>query len=122
MDSMPFNTRLLDESIAKRRQQNEQTRQETLKRLLAWLDDRGSQYGIDRVYIFGSVTAPGRFRADSDIDLAIEQMAPEAFFAMMGQLAEAFERDVDLVELRKCHFADRIRAKGVVWNNPSLQS
>lgn len=119
---MPFNTRLLDESIAKRRQQNEKIRQETLGRLLKWLDDHGGQYGIDRVYIFGSVTAPGRFRADSDIDLAIEQMAPEAFFAMMGQLAEALERDVDLVELTKCHFADRIRAKGVVWNSPSLQS
>jgi predicted nucleotidyltransferase len=118
---MAFNTRLLDAAIAKRRQQNEQTRQETLTKLLQWFDQHGSQYGVDRVYIFGSLSRPGRFRDNSDIDIAVEQMAPTLFFALIGQLAEALERDVDLVELEKCHFADRIRAEGVLWNNPSLR-
>lgn len=118
---MAFNTRLLDAAIVKRRQQNEQIRQETLTKLLQWFDQNGNQYGVDRAYIFGSLSCPGRFRESSDIDIAVEQMAPSAFFALIGQLAEAFRRDVDLVELEKCYFADRIRVEGIVWNNPSLR-
>ncbi|NJL49876.1 MAG: hypothetical protein HC929_23835 [Leptolyngbyaceae cyanobacterium SM2_5_2] len=51
----------------------------------------------------------------SDVDVALESLAPEHFFRAMGALSETVGRDVDLVELHKCPFAARIRQGGLLW-------
>ncbi len=45
----------------------------------------------------------------------VEPMEPAHFFATMNALAEALGREVDLVELDRCHFAHRIRERGIEW-------
>jgi predicted nucleotidyltransferase len=65
--------------------------------------------------LFGSLTCPYHFTERSDIDVAVEKLAPDAFFQVMATLSEALERDVDLIELSKCHFAPRIREQGLLW-------
>ena len=107
---------LRDAAIARRRQENEQMRLRLMELTLQWLQDQAESYGIDRAYLFGSLTRPYRFRADSDVDVAVEQVNPERFFEAIASLSEAVERDVDLIELAKCHFADRVRQQGVQWN------
>lgn len=113
---MTFATPILDRALADRRQQNEQQRLAICDRVLAWLDEVGQQYGIDRAYLFGSLTRPYRFTARSDVDLAVEAIDPERFFQAIAELSEQVEREVDLVELSKCLFADRIRQQGIVWS------
>jgi predicted nucleotidyltransferase len=112
---MPFPTPILDRTLAARRQQNERQRLATCDRVLAWLDAVGQQYGIDRAYLFGSLTRPYRFTERSDVDVAVEAIDSESFFQAMAELSEQVEREVDLVELSKCPFADRIRQQGIVW-------
>jgi predicted nucleotidyltransferase len=113
---MPFPTPILDRALADRRQYNEQQRLATCHLVLAWLDTVGRQYGIERAYLFGSLTRPNRFTECSDVDVAVESIDSESFFEAMAKLSEQVERDVDLVELSKCPFADRIRQQGIVWN------
>nr|HID13681.1 nucleotidyltransferase domain-containing protein [Anaerolineae bacterium] len=38
------------------------------------------EFGASRVYLFGSLAREGRFHERSDVDLAVEGIAPERFF------------------------------------------
>jgi hypothetical protein len=112
---MPFDTSVLDAALARRRAKNEQTRQELLTRLLDLLAELGPTYGIQQAYIFGSLISPDRFGPHSDIDVAVEQIEATRFFEAIGKFSAVLGREVDLVELDKCHFAHRIRQKGMLW-------
>jgi len=54
--------------------------------------------GAREVYLFGSA-ATGTLREGSDIDLAVEGLAPERFFGAMGVAGDILRRPVDLVDL-----------------------
>lgn len=67
-------------------------------------------YGATRVILCGSL-ARGDFHTDSDIDLAVEGLAPELFFQAGAQLErEAGDIVVDLVPLESANPAYRERA------------
>jgi len=51
---------------------------------------------IQAVYLFGSVVRPGRFRPDSDVDVAIDCEDVEVETPFWRMLEEGLERDVDL--------------------------
>ncbi len=108
-------TYLLDEAIIRRQKALEKERQLTLKQVKQWLEANGKRYGIKQAYIFGSLICPNRFTKTSDVDLAVESIEPEHMFMTMTALAEALEREVDLIELFKCPFAHRIRQEGILW-------
>jgi len=112
---VPFDTYLLDQALARRREAQEHSRRHMLDRVLRLLDEMGPQCNIHHAYIFGSVTRPYRFSEDSDVDIAVEPVPPEQFFAAIGAFALALGREVDLIELDKCPFAHRILEEGIEW-------
>lgn len=112
---MAFKTCLLDEALARRRAIMERTRRAVLAELVRLLGEWGPRYGIRHAYIFGSITRPGHFTEDSDVDIAVERMVPEDYFLAMSAFASALGREVDLIELDRCHFAHRIRERGIKW-------
>lgn len=114
-DRVPFDTSLLDRALAQRRAARERERQAVLAQLMDLLRELGPRYGISEAYIFGSVTRPGRFDERSDVDIAVERIAPEHLFDAIGAFSSALGREVDVIELRKCRFADRIRSQGIRW-------
>lgn len=107
-------TYLLDEALIRRKKALEKERQLTLTQVKQWLEANGKRYGIEQAYIFGSLICPNRFTKKSDVDLAVESIEPEHMFMTMTVLAEALEREVDLIELSKCPFAHRIRQEGIL--------
>jgi predicted nucleotidyltransferase len=115
--TMTPNTNYLDKCLKEKAAKNEKERQRILKDVQAWLDEFGSEYGVQQAYIFGSLTYPNRFHEESDIDIAVEQADPAGFFSMISFLMTDFNRDVDVIPLNKCHFADKIRKTGVLWTN-----
>lgn len=112
---MAFDTYILDDWIAERRTKLEQERQATFAKVLQWLEEFGHTYGIHQAYLFGSVIRPGKFTEASDIDIAIDEVNPEDFFNLISLLSTELGREVDLIELKKCHFAHRIRQQEVLW-------
>jgi len=116
---MPYPTPLLDQIQAQHRQQNEQERLATLAKITSWLESNAHSYGIFEAYIFGSVTRPYGFTQLSDVDVAVEQIHPQLFFPAIADLSEQVERDVDLIELSKCHFSNLLRQKGIKWTAPN---
>lgn len=115
MSKTPFNTAKLDKILLNKRFQREKERQLLLNKTLEWLEEFGAKYRIEQAYIFGSVTEPNRFHDQSDIDVAVEQINPKDFFSAIGLLSEHLARDVDIIQLNQCHFANRIRQQGIPW-------
>ena len=113
---MAFPTPLLDARLAREKEQNERERQQLLPLALAWLQAHGLDYGISRGYLFGSVTEPGRFTQSSDIDIAVDTWETGNIFGLMGYLSLYLNRDVDVIPLDQCHFADKIRRLGMPWS------
>jgi uncharacterized protein len=112
---MPFSTHLLDTALQHRRELNEQQRSVLLDRVIQWLESHGQEYGIEQAYIFGSLIYPDRFTEYSDVDVAVESIDPNRFFEAIALLSESVERDVDLVDLSKCTFANQIRQREIQW-------
>ena len=110
-----FDTSLLDQAWAEQKSRWEWERQSLLKRLRQWLDVHGAQYNVERAYIFGSLATPNRFNDLSDIDLAVTAAASDRILALMAALARALGREVDVVILSQCHFAQKIRREGMLW-------
>jgi len=70
-------------------------------------------FGVTRVVLFGSL-ARGRFRPDSDIDLAVEGLAAAAFFPALAQASQLSEFPLDLkpIEDLAPHFRMRVLLTG----------
>ena len=85
---------------------------EALPRLVARLKD---EYSATRIILFGSL-ARGRFHVGSDIDLAVEGVASEAFFYALADLIALSPYPVDLkpIEALEPHFKNRVLSTGEV--------
>jgi len=112
---MSFETTRLDVAIAQKRAHWEQERQTILAQVLDWLDTVGHQHGIQQAYIFGSLSQAGRFTPTSDVDVAIVGLPPQSHFELMSHLQTLVGREVDMIELDRCHFQHRIRETGILW-------
>ncbi|MCA9998501.1 MAG: hypothetical protein KDE56_22215 [Anaerolineales bacterium] len=112
---MAFDTALLDHVLAERHVCWEQERQQLLICLRQLLNKRAAAFGVEVAYIFGSLIQPNRFTTRSDIDVAVESVAPGQFIPFKVLLETTLKRDVDLILLEKCHFADDIRREGELW-------
>lgn len=116
----PFSTSKLDQVFSNQALANEKVRQNLLQQIIKWLDEHGLEYGIQTAYIFGSLSQPYKFHQHSDIDIAVEQINADDFCAVIGWLSEAMARDVDIIEVNKCHFGDRIKQTGIRWTATNL--
>lgn len=72
--------------------------------------------GAKRVILFGSL-ATGRFRKDSDVDIAVEGLSAKAYFKALGIVEEILD-DIpfDLVDLREAlpSVVERIKKEGII--------
>jgi len=70
-----------------------------IRRLLpALVEVLVGEFGVRRVVLFGSLTK-GIAHRDTDVDLAVEGLAPEQYFAALTRCAEVARRNVDLVPI-----------------------
>ncbi|WP_417033394.1 nucleotidyltransferase family protein [Dolichospermum circinale] len=65
--------------------------------------------------MFSSVTRVDKFRQNSDVDVAVENINPEKYCLAISFLSTYLERDVDIIRLNDCHFSHRIRQTGILW-------
>lgn len=113
-----FKTDVLDRAIARKRREREALRLAVQARALQLLDE--SPVELDEAILFGSVVRPGRFSAHSDVDVAVPDLEARLYFALMGHLEEGLERDINLVLIDICRFADTIRRTGLRWKRTSM--
>ncbi len=74
------------------------------------------QFGVTQVVAFGSLTRAGMYDERSDIDLAVQGLAPDRFWDGYVQVAAVVgDFEFDLVDLDRCaeHLRNEILRNGV---------
>lgn len=105
--------KLLLERAKREAESNEKARLETL----AALRDALARTAPGCVaWVYGSLTIPGAFNRDSDVDIAFESL-PErcSLFLMQSLLSEACGREVDVCLLEETRLRPKIQKEGVRW-------
>jgi uncharacterized protein len=115
MNQQKFNFSVWERNCARKRKEREKLRQLAIARLDKALEVLSEKYSWNGIFIFGSVTREGAFHENSDIDVGIEGLDPLQHHEFVGELSRLLERDVDVVLLEECGFADRIKEKGLKW-------
>lgn len=57
------------------------------------------EFGASRIYLFGSLTKKDQFHERSDIDLAVQGIAPERFFKAWATACSGSNVPIELVDL-----------------------
>ncbi len=114
MISMPY--QLIDKVIENRKADRETKRLETLFALKEVLSNLAPKYGFSRAYVFGSVVKKGKFRYESDVDIAVFDLKNENFFRLMSDISNSLGREVDLYQIEIDEFLrKRIEDTGILW-------
>lgn len=101
--------------VQKKTEMQEITRKRGLQAVSRALDQLSEEYAWDDAFIFGSVTQPGRFSDTSDIDIGLWGLQRFALYEFVGKISTLLDRDVDVVRLEECRFAEKIINNGIQW-------
>lgn len=99
-----------------REAEREKLRLSILEQVHSALTTLEKKYCWEEAYLFGSVSNKGRFRDNSDIDIAIIGLNRLDHYAFTGDISETLSMRVDVVLLEECPFANSIKEKGLKWN------
>jgi len=111
---MPYD--LTDRIIEKQKADRERERQQVLSSVKDILEELAPEYGFSKAYIFGSIVKPGRFRRNSDVDIAIFDLKDEDFFRLMAEISRKLERNVEICQMETVD--ERLRRsieEGILW-------
>lgn len=113
--SVPYT--LIDKIIEKQKADREKRRSEVLSALKGVLKELAPKYSFSRAYIFGSIVKEGKFRRESDIDIAVFNLKDQYFFRLMAEISGRLERDVDLYQIGTMDdgLRRRVEERGVLW-------
>ena len=75
------------------------------------------KYQWNEAYLFGSLILEGRFRPDSDIDIAVLGLKKHDYYEFIGEISDILNKRVDVVLLEECTFGPFIKEKGIKWNH-----
>lgn len=68
------------------------------------------------VWVYGSILKPGRFRRESDIDIALEHPSTQnSLYALQSLLTEATEHPIDVCLLEATRLKEKIMSQGQRW-------
>ncbi len=115
MNQEKFDTSIWERNLARKAEEREKLRQTVLVRLDEALKVLSEKYSWEEIFIFGSITRKSAFNDGSDVDIGIEGLNPLDHYAFVADISSLLERDVDVVILEECGFADRIKEKGLKW-------
>ena len=112
---MPYD--LIDKLIEKQKADIEKRRGEVLDSLKKILKELAPKYGFSKAYIFGSTVKKGRFRSESDVDIAIFDLKDQHFFHLMAEISRRLERNVDLYQIATLDegLRNKIEEQGELW-------
>lgn len=97
MDVTPYLGNMI-RMAACEREAEQRRAQEARRRLPAVVRELVERFGARRVVLFGSLLS-GRLHERSDIDIAVEGLAPERYWEALWRCSEALGHDVDLVPI-----------------------
>ena len=114
-NNVPFDISVWRRALIENRHAGERHRLRTVDKVLNAIEQLSHSYQWDDLYIFGSATKSERFGKVSDIDIGIAGLDKFLHYRFVADLSNLVEREVDVVRLEDCSFADTIRTRGIRW-------
>jgi len=99
----------------KKIEEREKKRVEILKKTFEALKELSKIVSFKEAYIFGSVTKPYQFGEYSDIDIAFKDFDSDKIFYMTAFLSSYLLRDVNVIDIEKVHFKEKILRESIKW-------
>jgi len=93
----------------------EDLRQKVFQELRDALCLLSEKYDWDDLYIFGSILNRGGFSERSDVDIALGGLNKFQHYRFVADISMILNREVDVVLLEDCPFAETIQKKGLRW-------
>ena len=113
--NVPFDISIWRRALIEKRLARNRQRLQAVEKVWNAVERLSHSYQWDDLYIFGSATKSERFGEVSDIDIGIEGLDKLLYYRFLADLSGLIEREVDVVRLEDCHFADAIRTRGIRW-------
>ncbi len=107
-----YDTSILDEALAHRREQWRRQQSELLGRVLQTLQAHSESLGIEDAYVVGSLKTPGAWHSASDVDVAVRGRGLDVL-EVMKVLEAATGRQVNVIDLDRHPSAARFIASGL---------
>jgi predicted nucleotidyltransferase len=109
-----------DIALQEKREKLEKDRKRLLQRTTNVLSRLSKEVKFSQAYLFGSLTQQNRFTEDSDVDIGFLGLADEDFFYSIAFLSREIGRDVDVIQLERHPFKEKIQTTGVkTWTKNS---
>lgn len=105
-------------SLLQQRDQANATENELLRQVALEKLHQGFQRYLpgQAVWVYGSILKPGKFRLESDIDVALEDPSTNfSLYALQSLLTEATEHQVDICMLEETRLKEKIMSRGQRW-------
>jgi predicted nucleotidyltransferase len=110
-----FDISIWKRGLIARRQLKSRRRLQVVEKVWNAIERLSHIYQWDDLYIFGSAAKSDRFGEDSDIDIGIDGLDKFSHYRFIADLSGLVDKEVDVVRLEDCSFADAIRARGIRW-------
>ncbi len=96
-------------------------RREVLEDELVKIVEIGKEFGVGKVFLFGSCLEDAE--TANDIDIAVEGVKPSDFFEYYGKVSLAVNDEVDIVDLEDLreHMRKRVLSKGRLLYEKGIQ-
>lgn len=107
-----YSVELWEKILKEKQEEREKRRLKALKSVIKTLKEYFKNKKINSVYLAGSILKEGFFYDFSDIDIVVEELK-EDYFRTLCELEEILPYKVDLIELEKCPFREKILQKGL---------
>jgi len=105
-----FDTSIRDRALKQKRERLEQERRGLLDIVEKTLRENREKYHIREAYITGSLLQPHRWYPFSDVDVAVGGCS-QHILSIMGELEEATEKEVDVIDLDNHPLPDWVRKR-----------
>jgi len=111
----PFDISIWRRALIENRHARERQRRHTVNKVWNAIEQLSHTYQWDDLYVFGSATKLERFSELSDIDIGIAGLDKLLHYRFIADLSRLIEKEVDVVRVEDCSFADAIRTRGIRW-------
>jgi len=108
-----FDTSIRDRAIKERRERLEKERRRLIYVVADVLRENREKYHIREAYITGSLLQSYRWYDLSDVDVVVSGCS-QHILSIMGDVEEATDKDVDVIDLDNHPSPDWVRKKGMM--------
>ncbi len=104
---------LLEQILTRKQQEREKEREELLSLTIDVVKSVSPLFSVTEAYVTGSLVIAGRFHSHSDIDIAVKGLTNQNYFTFMAKVQQLLPRQVEIIELENCSFAQKIIETGL---------